>query len=89
MSWSIDAVVKTGPNVAEKVQDLFDKVSLNNPTEKLIKDRIAETCVILVKANSPGQFLKIEASGSAYTASPAEYQNAKLSVQPIYGMVIE
>lgn len=90
MSWSLDAVVKTGGDeVLAKVKAKFDAVNLPNQEERSIKDMIATAALSAIAGCSPGQFLKLEASGSASSGGDFHSQSCRLSVQPIYGAVVE
>jgi hypothetical protein len=91
MSWSLDAVIKTGgDDVVGKVKSKFDAINLNNAEERLIKDIICQAALAAIAGCTSGQYVKLEASGSAHSSgSDFQNQNCRLSVQPIYGAVID
>jgi hypothetical protein len=92
MSWSLDAVIKTGgDDVVGKVKSKFDAINLNNAEERLIKDIICQAALAAIAGCTSGQYVKLEASGSASSDSSRGFasQSCRLSVQPIYGAVID
>jgi hypothetical protein len=91
MSWSIDAIIKTGgDDVIGKVKAKFDAVKLDNAEERAIKDTLATAAMSAVAGCSPGQYVKLEASGSASSdGRDFRSQSCRLSVQPVYGAVID
>jgi hypothetical protein len=90
MSWSVDAVIKTGgDDVLPKVKELFEKTHISNQEERSIRDMLCSAAMSAIASNTKDQYLKLEASGSAYGDGSRASQSCRLSVQPVYGQVID
>lgn len=96
MSWSVAFTVKAGATVADKVRERFAETNyLVGKTEKALKVQAGEMAVLAIAGMDPGMLVRVEASGSAWVENPdteaehSKQQVIKLSVEPIYGEIVE